>query len=252
MILRRLSKHLLTQDWAAAFIDFIIVVAGIFVGLQVDSWNETRIERNLETRYLERLQQELEADIAHYAFGQSLVEERLDQINFLYQVIDTPQLAQSRPEDFVVAIEKAAWKSYLPIDRNVYSEMASTGNMALIRSEHLRETLSTYYSEVDHWELIIDSTGAQIEYVHETAGILDKDILTLIENNNGSWEDSNAYTIDPERARAIASEFATRAAAIKWLPRIYQQHVLVNRVLDQHSKHAAELIKEIEAELKKR
>lgn len=44
MILRRLSKHLLTQDWAAAVIDFIIVVAGIFVGLQVDSWNETRID----------------------------------------------------------------------------------------------------------------------------------------------------------------------------------------------------------------
>ncbi|MCC6788995.1 MAG: hypothetical protein IT547_14270, partial [Hyphomonadaceae bacterium] len=45
MILRRVMEHLRKQEWTAIGIDFVIVVLGVFVGIQVSNWNEGRLER---------------------------------------------------------------------------------------------------------------------------------------------------------------------------------------------------------------
>lgn len=44
MILRRVIEHLRKQHWTAVLLDFLIVVLGVFVGLQVNNWNEARLE----------------------------------------------------------------------------------------------------------------------------------------------------------------------------------------------------------------
>jgi hypothetical protein len=51
MILRRLSKNLQAQNWTAITIDFLIVVIGVFVGIQASNWNQARTDR-AETRHL--------------------------------------------------------------------------------------------------------------------------------------------------------------------------------------------------------
>ena len=48
MILRRVIGHFRKQEWAAIAIDFLIVVFGVFVGLQVNNWNEARKDRRDE------------------------------------------------------------------------------------------------------------------------------------------------------------------------------------------------------------
>ena len=42
MLFRRISAHLKRQDWFAVGLDLLIVVVGIYIGLQVDAWNSTR------------------------------------------------------------------------------------------------------------------------------------------------------------------------------------------------------------------
>ena len=44
MILRRVIKHFREQEWTAIALDFLIVVLGVFVGLQVQNWNEARLD----------------------------------------------------------------------------------------------------------------------------------------------------------------------------------------------------------------
>jgi hypothetical protein len=51
MILRRLSKNLQAQNWTAITIDFLIVVIGVFLGIQASNWNQARTDR-AETRHL--------------------------------------------------------------------------------------------------------------------------------------------------------------------------------------------------------
>ena len=42
MLLRKVIKHVQDQSGAAIAIDFCIVVLGVFVGMQVNNWNERR------------------------------------------------------------------------------------------------------------------------------------------------------------------------------------------------------------------
>jgi hypothetical protein len=51
MILRKLTENLRAQNWAAITIDFLIVVIGVFVGIQASNWNQARLEK-LETEHL--------------------------------------------------------------------------------------------------------------------------------------------------------------------------------------------------------
>ena len=42
MRLRRIIEHLAAQHWTAVWIDSVIVVVGVFIGIQVSNWNQAR------------------------------------------------------------------------------------------------------------------------------------------------------------------------------------------------------------------
>ena len=44
MLLRHLIEHVRAQNWTAVCIDLVVVVVGVFVGIQVANWNESRLE----------------------------------------------------------------------------------------------------------------------------------------------------------------------------------------------------------------
>ncbi len=52
MILRRISAPVKDQNWFAVGVDFVIVVIGVFIGIQVSDWNASREDRSNETLYL--------------------------------------------------------------------------------------------------------------------------------------------------------------------------------------------------------
>ncbi len=73
MILRRVIEHVREQNWTAVGIDFVIVVVGVFVGLQVQQWADAQRQGRLERTYTERLQAEVRGLMAT---GAPLVEAR--------------------------------------------------------------------------------------------------------------------------------------------------------------------------------
>lgn len=48
MLLRRITEHVKAQNWTAVVLDFVIVVVGVFIGLQVNNWNEARLDERRE------------------------------------------------------------------------------------------------------------------------------------------------------------------------------------------------------------
>ena len=59
MILRRVIAQFRKQEWTAIAIDFVIVVLGVFLGLQVSNWNAGRADRASERQYLGQLREDL-------------------------------------------------------------------------------------------------------------------------------------------------------------------------------------------------
>ena len=45
MITKRIADFVRAQDWNAIAVEFVIVAAGVLMGIQVSNWNEARIEK---------------------------------------------------------------------------------------------------------------------------------------------------------------------------------------------------------------
>ena len=63
MIFRRFNEHIRNQNWFAVGVDLIVVVLGIYVGLQADAWRSAQQERALEYEYLQRLVADMDKSI---------------------------------------------------------------------------------------------------------------------------------------------------------------------------------------------
>jgi len=59
MIIRRIAEAIRTRDWFTFSIEFAIVVAGVFIGIQVANWNEARKFAAQEQSYLGQLREEI-------------------------------------------------------------------------------------------------------------------------------------------------------------------------------------------------
>lgn len=82
MILRRFTQHIKQQNWFAVGLDVIVVVVGIFLGMQVTEWYEERNQIEALERSLDRVLVEAEENILgltayleEYSLRNQLVEE---------------------------------------------------------------------------------------------------------------------------------------------------------------------------------
>jgi hypothetical protein len=59
MILRRVTRHVKDENWFAVGLDFVIVVVGVFIGIQVANWNDERLENVRKVQIVEALTADL-------------------------------------------------------------------------------------------------------------------------------------------------------------------------------------------------
>ena len=145
MILRRVIAHFKKQEWTAIALDFLIVVVGVFVGLQVNNWNESRAMNARATGYLQRIHDDLGIDILNYGseliFRQTVAEEGI-------LALSAESSNGNRKADWRLlrAFFNASQMSGRPNIATTYAELTSSGELALIANEDLRAGLSRYYT----------------------------------------------------------------------------------------------------------
>lgn len=59
MLLRRMTENLRTQNWLAVALDFLIVVLGVFLGVQLGNWNDASQDNRSERAVLLQLHEEI-------------------------------------------------------------------------------------------------------------------------------------------------------------------------------------------------
>ena len=66
MIRRRVIENLRNQQWTAVGIELMIVVLGVFIGLQASNWNQDRLSAGQAATFAERLTADLRAEDWYY------------------------------------------------------------------------------------------------------------------------------------------------------------------------------------------
>ncbi len=145
MILRSVTKHVTDQNWFAVFLDLLIVVVGVFIGIQVSNWNEEMAGNKQAGVLLSRLYEDLNNE--QKAFNSSLNYRAIVR-NYGMTAIDALNGENSvNDEAFVIGAYQVSQIGRISSYRATYSEMLSTGQINLIRSEELKSMIFGYYTE---------------------------------------------------------------------------------------------------------
>ncbi|OFW98704.1 MAG: hypothetical protein A3E78_12750 [Alphaproteobacteria bacterium RIFCSPHIGHO2_12_FULL_63_12] len=196
MILRRVIAHFRKQEWTAIFLDFVIVVVGVFVGLQVSNWNAARGERTREAVYLAGVAADIRSDIAEIEEIIRVSAHRMSAMSFLLREAGGAPL----PDGFNSARGRIEIEQAPPYDaqspetigvamfilttfdgnRLSYDTMVNTGGIGVIRDAALLRAIQSYYADVDKaltFETSLEVNRVKLVDAQQQAGLSPVDAM---------------------------------------------------------------------------
>ncbi len=146
MIASRFIAQAKAQNWFDAALEVIIVVVGVFLGLEASNWNQERSDRERGRAYLARFDADLAIDIGRFdntlGFWKDVSAYGMTALHFA----DTGSAGEHSPWQLVLAFFQASQVGEFTTTQSTFEEMRSAGQMGLIPGVELRRAISNYYT----------------------------------------------------------------------------------------------------------
>jgi len=234
MILRRLATALRQQDWFTVMVEILIVVLGVFIGIQVSNWNDARIDHGRAAAYLERIDQDLDADLATLADRKNFWRQvsRYGETGLRYA--QTGMADEASHWNVLLAFFQASQVAEFITTQATYDELRSAGDLELISNLDVRNELASYYN--------FGAAPTVIErpaYREHVRGIIPMNIQAYIWN---SCYESNATgfqrmldcasPVDDDQARAVVDTLAGNVLLMEqlryWMSTMHVAQLIAN------------------------
>ena len=153
---RKLRRSLLEQSQARKYLmyavcEILLVVIGILIALQINSWAVDRDNTRLEKTYLQALKLEISEDIKFYSDTKdSLLNQQAYAQNVLYFIENEDEVIRDSLT-FINAFRKCADGENLIRPQVNWNELQTTGRLSLIQNKDLVGKLFEYYTIQDQF-----------------------------------------------------------------------------------------------------
>ncbi|UPT64858.1 MAG: hypothetical protein M0D54_10405 [Hyphomonadaceae bacterium JAD_PAG50586_4] len=244
MILRRLSEHVKAQNWFAVALDFVIVVLGVFVGLQVDNWSAERQDRIHEERFLQQLHVDL---MAATSASQRLLERRMERHDYMISALDVLFEREGRDElteNECQALASSAWYNLVVAELGSVNELTSSGRVGIISDSDLRAELISLQQIINATNRTINHfSGTGIELPHRfprlmrSEGRFDEALgeVRLLNTCDLSGMRANQEFLNMASTNVDSYDAYIRDAVNPWHQALVRVHASVDALLDiQH------------------
>jgi len=166
MVLRRLLLHFRSQNWFAVLLEFLVVVVGLFIGLQVDTWWQGREESILETSYLLEIREDFEANKSRLEDSIAYIERIIQSMLVLQEqaALQVPSLSAQDLNNEFRAINNMP--TFFPVNR-AYANLTGSGDLRLIGSRRLKNALADYYAAAELTALVQNTHEMELVQIYE-------------------------------------------------------------------------------------
>jgi len=149
LILRRLSFAFRKQDWFTVMVEIIIVVLGVFIGLQVNNWNAARGDRADEMSFLQRLHPDIvrveQSSARVRARRIAVIEDLRSATEVIFAIAGRDQLSQQE----CMAIATSHYYNINVLSLPAVVELENAGRLSIIRDAELLTALVDYEQRVE-------------------------------------------------------------------------------------------------------
>ena len=255
MLLRRVMENVKSENWFAVGVDFVIVVVGVFIGIQVANWNEELSERKREREILRNITDDVRNDRLELASGKAFALHTIAAANYALAAAglepvrsitmpleDIPQLSGfyfsvPQPAEMAEDESRRLWSlsvvRYYPTQSNAALEaLTAAGDLSLIRNAELVRELQLYRQL---WQGLEQSHESTYRPFRERAVYVGQEfgLSPFTEMDQGEY--AALLASNPELASALRT--------------LLEYTVLQNSQMEALDNKAAELLRLLEGEV---
>jgi hypothetical protein len=141
MILRRLAAAIAGQNWVTVILEVVIVVVGIFLGLQASEWSQNREDRRNELVYLERISADFDASMIQTNSSREFRTRHARYGALVLEALRKCDLPSDQRDQFASGIYLVAKHSTADFVQATLQELLSAGRLTIIRNSSVRQML---------------------------------------------------------------------------------------------------------------
>jgi hypothetical protein len=167
VIIRRLAVALREQNWITVVLEVMIVVVGIFIGLQVDGWNEGRKkQQNIEAQ-LFRIADDAAALISEADRLIVGFDNRIARVQIALDVLDGTPLSDLNTLAFELALDESYQLNEVEVDLPSLDILMSTGDIDQVADANVRNALLALASEWRERKIVIAHVRSLLDIVNQ-------------------------------------------------------------------------------------
>jgi hypothetical protein len=162
MILRRIATAFRKQDWFTVAVETLIVVFGVFIGLQVNNWNEARTHRAEERGFLAQLRNELSENVEVIDFQSRYVSGVVASGRRALAYLKSGEDCKSDCEELLVDFFHASQVWGTPYDHMKYQEALRLGFPS---DPATLNAVKQFYVYINGWDTVNGAAPAYRERI---------------------------------------------------------------------------------------
>ncbi len=146
---RKIRYNLMEQNKTGKYLKYaigeiVLVMIGILLALQVNTWNINQKNKLIENNYLILISKQLQQHIETYESNIQYALKRLYSIDYVLNHLET-DTQELVADTLVVHLNIMQWISDLNIDTNLYKDLVNTGNIKLFENDFIRISIQNYF-----------------------------------------------------------------------------------------------------------
>ena len=162
MILRRLATAFRKQDWLTVAVETLIVVFGVFIGLQVNNWNEARMQRAEERGVLVQLRDELNDSVEVIDFQSRYVSGVVASGRRALAYLKSGEDCKNDCEELLIDFFHASQVWGTPYDYTMYQEALRLGFPS---DPATQNAVKQFYVYLNGWDTVNGAAPAYRERI---------------------------------------------------------------------------------------
>lgn len=165
---RKIRQNLIDKGDAKRYLlyaigEIFLVVIGILIALQINTWNQDKINHKEEQEYLGQLLTELKADSLVLHQQQIRFENNLPIIDSFLQALNQSDNQKTFNQSFRRYLNKVWGATYFNSNNAIFEEMKSSAKLGIIADKPLRNNIVTLYNNLQLTEKVFETTSTFIE-----------------------------------------------------------------------------------------
>ena len=254
---RKKRKKLADDNKALKYVryaigEIVLVVIGILMALQINTWNINRINSVKETEYLTGLKNDLEKQVSE-----------LDRVkNFSNNILNQAEtvLANYNSNDSLKDIDslntklsQLMYSSHYPDIRTTFNELNSTGHLSLIRSKKIRSHIIAFYQMSSKHRNSIEGNIKDVFYPH-VFPVLNSSIIIQVKDYGYQVSKFNERNFENKMRNQLKQDSFQPPTTFEIINAVSTRIIIENSSrnnIENSLEEAKNLLKDIETELKK-